>query len=84
MTSVDEIEQKIEELTDRIDGVWTCKVCGKTSGRKLHLGWHIESHIEGLSFPCNECDKTFRSRCSLYSHFSRFHRNDVSVQDHQL
>ena len=73
-SNIDEIEQKIEELTDRIDGVWTCKVCGKTSGRKLQLGWHIESHIEGLSFPCNGCDKTFRTRDSLRNHVYKFHK----------
>ena len=72
-TDTTEVDQKIEELTDRIDGVWTCKACGKTSNRKGNLGWHIETHLEGLSFPCNGCDKTFRSRNSLDTHFSRFH-----------
>ena len=61
-------DQKIEELTDRINGVWTCKACGKTSQRKRDLGWHIETHLEGLSFSCNDCDKTFRSRNVLLSH----------------
>ena len=71
-SNLEEVDQKIEELTDRVNGVWTCKACGKTSQRKLQLGWHIETHLDGLSFPCNECDKTFRSRSSLHSHKFRY------------
>ena len=40
-SDIGEIDRKLEELTDRVNGAWTCKVCGKTSKRKLHLGWHI-------------------------------------------
>jgi len=72
-TYIDEVDRKIEELTDRISGVWTCKVCGKTSNRKGNLGWHIETHLEGLSFPCNGCDKTFRSRNVLRNHVTTLH-----------
>ena len=67
-SNIEEVDQKIEELTDRINGVWTCKACGKISQRKRDLGWHIETHMEGLSFACTECDKTFRSRAALFNH----------------
>jgi len=71
-TNIEEIDQKIEELTDRVNGVWTCKACGKTSKRRRDLGWHIETHLDGLSFPCNDCDKTFRSRSALDNHRRKF------------
>ena len=70
-SNLEEVDQKIEELTDRINGVWTCKACGKTSQRKRDLGWHIETHLEGLSFSCSDCDKTFRSRSVLDHHKRR-------------
>ena len=73
-SDIGEIDRKLEELTDRVNGAWTCKVCGKTSKRKLHLGWHIETHIEGLSFPCSDCDKIFRSRNSLLFHCKTYHK----------
>jgi len=57
-----ELDQKIKSMIDVIDGVFTCKVCGKTAKLKTNLNNHIETHIEGLSFPCQQCEKTFRSR----------------------
>ena len=43
-----------------------CKVCRKSSkgtnwGRaKFNMKQHIETHIEGLSYPCNQCGKVSR------------------------
>ena len=34
----------------------------------------IETHFEGLSFPCQVCGKTFRSRNALQIHNTRFHK----------
>ena len=37
-----------------------CKVCGK-EGHRSDIKKHIESkHLEGVSIPCNFCEKTFR------------------------
>ena len=45
-----------------------CKVCGK-EGSRNDLRRHIESnHLEGLSFPCNLCEKSCRSRNALWMH----------------
>ena len=74
ISDMNEVDQKIEELTQRIDGIWTCKACGKTSPRRQLLGWHIETHLEDLSFPCQQCGKTFRSRNALKIHCHRNHK----------
>ena len=51
----------------------TCKVCGKEGGRN-DVRRHIEaSHLEGLSFPCNLCEKICRSRNALRVHKQRNH-----------
>ena len=73
ISDMSEVDEKIEELAERIDGVWTCKACGKTSQRRRDLGWHIETHLENLSFPCQQCDKTFRLSNTLRIHI-RSHR----------
>ena len=55
--------------------LYKCKVCGKkaTNG---NLKKHIEAnHLEGVSVPCNNCEKTFRSRNGLNVHTYTFHRN---------
>ena len=45
-----------------------CKVCGK-EGHSMAIRDHIEAHhLEGVSLPCNVCEKTFRSRMILRKH----------------
>ena len=45
-----------------------CKVCEK-EGENKAIRDHIEAHhLEGISLPCNACEKTFRSRTSLRLH----------------
>ena len=58
------------------DGHWTCSVCGKTTGiNKCNLEAHIESnHIEGLTFSCNKCGQTFKSKNSMKKHEYTIHR----------
>ena len=52
---------------------YICKVCGKED-HFSHMKDHIEGkHMEGLSLPCDCCDKTFSSRHSLRGHKSKFH-----------
>ena len=52
-----------------------CKVCGK-EGERTQIKDHIEAnHLEGIVFPCNLCDKSFRSRSALRCH-TRKHEID--------
>ena len=53
-----------------------CKICGK-EGPPTAIKNHIEAnHLEGLSIPCNQCDKTFRSRSALCRHVSIHRKQD--------
>ena len=50
-----------------------CKVCGK-AGTPTCIKRHIEAnHLEGISIPCNLCEKNVRSRHALRQHRSRYH-----------
>ena len=45
-----------------------CQVCGK-EGYRTQIRDHIEAnHVEGVSVPCNICEKIFRSRNALRQH----------------
>ena len=66
-----DFSEYIEELSD---GNYRCVMCGKVSNGKLkhhrlyNLKKHVEVHIDGLSYPCTKCDKTFRSKTTYNTH----------------
>ena len=62
--------------------IFTCTVCGKTFDQqtnhkaKQNMEQHIESlHVDGLSYKCASCDKTFGSRNARDTHKSKYHRH---------
>ena len=71
--SPEEIEEKRKELYQRIDGVLTCLHCGKTSGQSANIRFHVETHMDGLCYTCNVCNKDFRSRNIFKLHKQRNH-----------
>ena len=53
--------------------LYQCTLCGKEAVIGV-LKKHIEAnHLEGISVPCNQCEKTFRSRHALAMHNRRHH-----------
>jgi len=70
----EEIEEKIKELHQRIDGVWTCMVCDYASARRDNVRKHVEKHMDGLSYTCDVCNKEFRLLNTLNHHKSIVHR----------
>ena len=80
MTSftTEQIEEKIKELHQKIDGVWTCMVCDYISAKSTNVRKHVEKHIDGLSYSCDQCNKEFRLTNTLYRHKYDFHRTKLS------
>ena len=76
----EEIREKItENIITNEDGSLTCKICNKTRGGSKNdartvMRRHMQTHIEGVSYPCSFCDKTFRSKNSFNNHKSVYHR----------
>ena len=65
-----DVLQMREKMFEKIDKVWTCKVCEFSSHNSGHLREHVEKHVEGVEYPCNLCGKIMRSSASLRSHHS--------------
>ena len=78
---VSEVRRTVQQYIETDDdGKSRCSICGKEAvGKTLavsksNLENHIETHLEGLSFPCQLCGKTFRSRNSVNVHRTRNHK----------
>ena len=68
---INDLNEKLESMMEKVDGLWTCKVCGKVDKKnfKANVRNHIEAkHIEGVSHQCNHCGNSYRSRDSLRKH----------------
>ena len=76
--TIDEVEKKVEEFLGKNEkGEHCCKLCGKVGGRnRRNMMNHIETHMTGLSFPCNmkNCERKFPTRNGLAFHKYSFHR----------
>ena len=60
-------------MIEKNEGVWRCKICGKTAPRNHNIRNHAETHIEGMSHACHICSKTFPNRPCLSAHISGIH-----------
>ena len=70
-----DIDQKFyENMEKNTSGKYSCKICSKTNLDKTNMKYHVESHMEGLSFRCDICGKELRSRLSFRLHQYRQHR----------
>ena len=71
----EKIERKIEDLLQKTDDVWSCLACEFTNVKKFNVRRHIETHIDGLLYSCNFCQKEFRLKDTLNKHVFTNHRN---------
>ena len=74
VSDMSEVNDKVQELIEKKDGRHYCTVCEYSSGKLSNAKEHVERHIEGLYYPCQFCDKTFRSKSGLRGHLFDKHR----------
>ena len=71
-TDIEELDAKIMEHVEKtVDGKWMCNICERKMKARAHVKEHIETHIDGLSFPCQQCSFVARSRHSFRDHIRR-------------
>ena len=66
-------EEKIDALAEYVGDGWKCRRCGKQDRNRSWIRRHVESHIEGFTFPCHLCEKTFSKRYKLKTHMGAVH-----------
>ena len=77
-----EIDAMLDEHLEVLEGGhFRCRLCGKDSfntkrNARQSMRYHVERHMEGLTYICQHCGKDFRSKNSLNSHKSRTHSLD--------
>ena len=69
----EEARRAADQLVMKVGDSRVCKTCDKSAKTGGDIRKHAEIHIEGLSFPCQMCGDTFRSRKLLANHLSRKH-----------
>ena len=78
---VNEFTEAVEELLIKtLDStghtLWQCSKCDKTAKVKIHIREHVETHhIENFMIFCTICSKTYRTRKSMRTHYTREHSN---------
>ena len=70
-----DVARIVDEMIVKQDSFWTCTVCQFKSMNRSHLKEHVETHIEGLEYPCNNCGKIMRSSATYRVHLRKFHKN---------
>ena len=51
-STVADLDIQIEQMSEKIDGLWKCKVCGKSAKHKSNLKDHAETHVKGIAHTC--------------------------------
>ena len=69
----EEAKRVVAQLVMKVGDSWVCKTCEKTTKSSGDIKKHAEIHVEGLSFPCQLCGDSFRSRILLKHHKMRKH-----------
>merc|ERR1719342_2028628 len=75
VSSEEDAKEKIKDMMKKVDGVVSCLQCTHSSTTKEAMSKHILSkHLEGITYKCNFCGKTYSSKGSLQVHRSIYHR----------
>ena len=72
-----DVKETVKEMYYKENDKFVCKPCGKDFKDSKQVLQHVETHIDGLSYDCPLCNKSFRSTNAFYAHKSRSHKNII-------
>ena len=71
-----EISKRMEKVNTEEGPMWKCTECGKQFKPKVKskLEYHVETHLEGFTHTCSQCDKVHKTRYALQQHINLRHK----------
>ena len=66
--SNEDLDLQIDQMIEKNDELWICKVCSKTVKKRHEIRNHAETHIEGITHACHICNKASSTRTALRMH----------------
>ena len=63
---------QLELMMEKNEGVWKCKVCGKTSVNKTHIALHAETHIRGSGAHMSHLQQNISNKNGLAVSYFQF------------
>ena len=63
----DQYDRIVKKMIITSDDGSKCREC-QYAGKRGHVKEHVEKHIHGFEFQCNECERTFSRKYSLRKH----------------
>ena len=70
-----DVKAAVDNLLVKDGENYRCNACGRSSSSNSNMRKHAEVHIEGLTFECQLCGESFRSRRIIDNHTRRYHKN---------
>ena len=70
-SSIDALDQSIQSMVSSQNGYYCCNECNYASKHPGHVREHAERHISGLSFLCQHCERTMKTRHAFRSHLNK-------------
>ena len=77
MGNVTVIMTDMSAATDTIQALLEKRKGGHFNKDRRDAKEHVEKHIEGLSYSCQFCGKTFRRKRSLRNHITSRHNSSL-------
>ena len=80
--SAEDLKAVVWSMISQSGTLLTCTVCGKTKDKSqdrqatCHMASHVESlHVDGATYDCTRCEKTFRSKQAIHHHTYKAHKH---------
>ena len=69
-------ESLVTEIMETSEKIYKCSVCQRIGKRKDNMLIHVKTHLPCEPETCDFCGKVFKTKNSLTSHVSRWHRQE--------